>query len=118
MSAMKVTEWGAPRKRKWRRVRGVECSRCDKPRDRNGRYCRACHNEYRRKTRHKMAPETLLKEKCRAYANTYQRRGKLTPQPCLKCGSLKVEKHHPDYSKPLEVVWLCRPCHRRLHEEE
>lgn len=26
----------------------------------------------------------------------------------------KVEAHHPDYSKPLEVIWVCRQCHRVL----
>lgn len=27
----------------------------------------------------------------------------------------KVEAHHPDYSKPLEVMWLCRKHHSNLH---
>ena len=25
--------------------------------------------------------------------------------------------HHEDYSKPYDVVWLCPPCHRNLHNE-
>ena len=25
------------------------------------------------------------------------------------------EKHHPDYSKPLEIKFLCNPCHKRIH---
>jgi ribosomal protein S27AE len=42
--------------------------------------------------------------------------GKLTkPAHCTKCGAAasgrKLQAHHADYSKPLEVEWLCIPCH-------
>lgn len=40
--------------------------------------------------------------------------GKVVPQPCWVCGE-KAEAHHPDYSRPLDVVWLCRPHHRQTH---
>ena len=37
------------------------------------------------------------------------------PDTCEKCGleTEKLEAHHPDYSKPLEVVWLCKSCHEK-----
>ena len=44
------------------------------------------------------------------------RDGKLEKLPCLVCGHEKVEGHHPDYSRPLDVVWLCNPHHREVHE--
>ena len=43
--------------------------------------------------------------------------GKLTkPENCTACGqTCTPDGHHSDYSKPLEVVWLCRPCHSKEH---
>jgi hypothetical protein len=44
--------------------------------------------------------------------------GKLVKQPCEKCGALKVQAHHDDYSKPLDVRWLCIPHHNQHHVRE
>ena len=41
--------------------------------------------------------------------------GKLVRQPCEDCGKIPSEAHHTDYSKPLDVRWLCRKCHLGLH---
>jgi hypothetical protein len=62
-----------------------------------------------------LSDEEKRKSNARAYANVYQRRGKLVPKPCEDCGSEKVEKHHADYSKPIDVTWLCRRCHYKRH---
>lgn len=42
---------------------------------------------------------------------------KLTaPLYCEACdGETKLHAHHPDYDKPLTVVWLCISCHAKLH---
>ena len=37
------------------------------------------------------------------------------PPQCSRCPCAVVEAHHPDYTKPLEVLWLCRRCHRAEH---
>ena len=37
------------------------------------------------------------------------------PATCSKCSAARPEAHHPDYSKPLEVVWLCRIHHVEAH---
>lgn len=41
--------------------------------------------------------------------------GKLFQKPCKVCGATKSVAHHPDYSKPLNVVWLCAIHHRQIH---
>jgi hypothetical protein len=45
------------------------------------------------------------------------RTGKLKPQPCRVCGSLVSHVHHEDYSKPLDVDWLCAAHHRAVHRK-
>ena len=42
-------------------------------------------------------------------------RGKLLKEPCFVCGATDVEAHHPDYSEPLSVVWLCVDHHKEIH---
>jgi ribosomal protein S27AE len=39
------------------------------------------------------------------------------PDACSKCGAsdVLIDGHHEDYSKPLDVEWLCTSCHRLLH---
>ncbi len=43
--------------------------------------------------------------------------GKLKkPSACQSCGEYKpLQGHHADYSKPLEVEWLCTTCHGLRH---
>lgn len=41
--------------------------------------------------------------------------GRLVKGVCEVCGCVKVEAHHDDYDKPLEVRWLCKEHHEKLH---
>ncbi len=41
--------------------------------------------------------------------------GMLIRQSCGSCGAARSQAHHDDYSKPLDVRWLCASCHRAWH---
>lgn len=41
--------------------------------------------------------------------------GSMAKKPCEVCGSKKSVAHHPDYDKPLHVVWLCQAHHKQEH---
>ncbi len=45
------------------------------------------------------------------------RNGTIQRKPCEVCGNTKVEAHHEDYSKPLDVTWLCKKCHTEHHKQ-
>ncbi|MEO8297089.1 MAG: hypothetical protein ABI574_04700 [Burkholderiales bacterium] len=50
--------------------------------------------------------------------NNAVRDGRVTPWPVRalpECCS-KPEGHHPDYSRPLDVVWLCAQHHDEVHQ--
>jgi hypothetical protein len=47
------------------------------------------------------------------------RSGFLVKQPCSVCGTTNfIDAHHPDYTEPLKVIWLCRLHHGELHAME
>lgn len=61
-------------------------------------------------------PLKMQKFKARKYLGIAVARGKVKREPCFVCGSGPAEGHHPDYSLPLHVVWLCAAHHREVHE--
>ena len=44
--------------------------------------------------------------------------GKLVRQPCQVCGDPKTEAHHEDYSRKLDVTWVCRKHHGFVHRKD
>jgi hypothetical protein len=59
--------------------------------------------------RHKLRAHAAVRK---ALQNGSLKRGR-----CAVCQSFRCEAHHEDYSKPLEVIWLCRLHHRQRHAE-
>ena len=105
--------------------------------------CRRCHAQavkdcYHRNGRKRypanLTPEARKRANLKAYlrrsADPVQREkirirgklqyaikiGKILKQPCEMCGVPQVDAHHDDYSKPLDVRWLCRPHHIEFHK--
>lgn len=56
-------------------------------------------------------------EKNSAYLKVYRaiKKGLLIREKCF-CGQ-KAEAHHDDYSKPLDVKWLCKKHHEQRHRQ-
>ena len=37
------------------------------------------------------------------------------PKTCSSCKERgDIQSHHPDYYKPLDILWLCRKCHQKI----
>lgn len=71
------------------------------------------------KRREIVANQPPERTKARTAVSNAVRDGRLQKGPCAFCGTTEpVEAHHHDYSKPLDVTWLCKPCHRRFHALE
>lgn len=61
-----------------------------------------------------------LRDKLRAQSVALRavNRGDLLREPCLFCDTLPVHAHHHDYTKPLDVTWLCPRHHKLAHMSE
>lgn len=84
-----------------------------------------------------LSPAALVAKRCgKEYARRYPERAHANravkaalkagtlrrPSRCSKCGKRegaphRIHAHHEDYSKPLDVVWLCHGCHVTRHRE-
>lgn len=70
----------------------------------------------REQFRERMKSESeQIKMKSRQITRNAIRRGELIKQPCEVCGAEKVDAHHDDYDKPLDIRWLCRIHHVEVH---
>lgn len=56
-------------------------------------------------------------KKCQTAVRSAIRDGRLVKAACEVCGSTsKIHGHHNDYSKPLDVRWLCPKHHAEWHK--
>jgi hypothetical protein len=84
-------------------------------RQKNRELLRVKRREYLERTGNKWRfnyPEHVL---ARHLVKNAIRSGKLVRQPCW-CGG-KGEAHHEDYTKPYQIVWLCRQHHAEAHRK-
>jgi len=76
-------------------------------RDRGSRLPQGYQKEWRDKNPNKYRAHNLV--------NNNIRSGNLHSQPCVICGAEKTVAHHDDYSKPLNVRWMCQVHHKQWH---
>jgi uncharacterized Zn finger protein (UPF0148 family) len=107
------------------------CERCKSPivgRRSHARYCcEQCQSNALKRRSYRRNRDAVLAERSEEYKSDPVRRFMLRvqklalkhvpAQPCSQCGAAKAERHHHDYSKPLDVVFLCRRCHTIWHRE-
>lgn len=60
-----------------------------------------------------------FKDMARRKLRNAVRAGKIVrPEMCEDCGqACNPHGHHEDYSKPLDVIWVCRECHGKRHRK-
>ena len=68
-------------------------------------------------TKHNMKAIVLSPRNLRENAWKLMNQYKIPTEPeCEFCGSTKnLQRHHPNYNKPLWIITLCAECHMNLH---
>ncbi len=59
--------------------------------------------------------DSISKQKARVITVNAVKKGLIKREPCEVCGDIKSHGHHEDYSKPLEIMWLCHEHHADRH---
>ena len=77
------------------------------------------HKVKRNELAYKYMKKYPEKQRARASVAYALKHGKIQKLPCQTsgCKDKKVHAHHPDYSKPLKVIWLCVPHHEAIHHK-
>jgi hypothetical protein len=106
-----------------------DCVRCGGERIRYGarQACPQCERVRRQRRRMRLggaskvakawARENREKHIAHRAVERAVKKGKLVRQPCAECGTENSHAHHEDYSRQLEVMWLCPRHHKQRHRE-
>ena len=73
--------------------------------------------EQRLEVNRRWRSEDPRRSSCHRKVSWAIKHGLLEKKPCERCGNEKSLAHHDDYDKPLDVMWLCQPCHKQRHKE-
>jgi hypothetical protein len=97
---------------KWREKKPL------KVKARNKKYWNKNKDSINKKRRENYDDLERLKSRCKEAVRKALRNGYLIkPTKCEVCNqeNKRIEGHHPDYYRPLDVNWVCPRCHRRIH---
>lgn len=116
------------------------CSRCGvidvplvkyakvKYKDREYQYyrCNPCNTIKSKKYRETEAGKAAVKRSAKKYEKKNKLKRKswtiarcIPISPCVVCGKeTGIDRHHPDSSKPMDVIFLCRKHHKEAHRNE
>ena len=86
----------------------------DNPQWKGGKKAAYERNKKKAVKRHK---EWRKEDPRRMRAHNAVKRHLVNPGICQRCQATgNIHGHHPDYDKPLDVIWLCPKCHKKEHK--
>jgi hypothetical protein len=109
--------------RKVLRIKSLQYSRSDIGRKNNLRATRKYYKTHKKEVAERVHRNNHVLHKGKYVAryqasNAIKLKKIIPPAVCQDCNKKGgVEAHHEDYTKPLEVVFLCKKCHGKRHRK-